>query len=89
MKNDFGLERMKNILPTGGTGTLRSYYIQDSGFIFAKTGSLNNVAAISGFLITKKKRVLIFSLLANNFVATPASVRKCFEKFLTGIRQRY
>ena len=40
MKEKFGLERMKRILPTGGTGTLGRYYKQDSNYIFAKTGSL-------------------------------------------------
>ena len=38
LKNDFGIERVKAILPTGGTGTLSSVYKQDSGYIFAKTG---------------------------------------------------
>lgn len=89
MKNDFGFQRIKSILPTGGTGTLSAYYLQDSGFIYAKTGSLSNVSAISGYLITKKNKLLIFSILANNFVSTPTAMRRAFEKFLTGIRQRY
>ena len=33
MKNDFGMERMKTILPTGGQGTLRSLYAEEKGFI--------------------------------------------------------
>ena len=42
MKNEFGLERLKTILPTGNTGTLKNYYVTDSSFVFAKTGSLSN-----------------------------------------------
>src|SRR6185436_15278747 len=31
MKNEFGMERLKTILPTGGTGTISDYYKADSG----------------------------------------------------------
>ena len=36
MKNEFGIDRMKRILPTGGTGTLRNYYKQDSALYFCE-----------------------------------------------------
>ncbi|HUS03057.1 MAG TPA: D-alanyl-D-alanine carboxypeptidase [Chitinophagaceae bacterium] len=89
LKDEFGLERLKLILPTGGTGTLSSLYIQDSGYIFAKTGTLSNHIALSGFLITKKNKLLIFSILPGNFTAAATPVRKAIEKFLSYIRQRY
>lgn len=89
LKNDFGFERLKVILPTGGTGTLSSLYKKDSGYIFAKTGTLSNHVALSGFLITKKNKLLIFSILPGNFIGTPTPVRKAIEKFLSNIRQRY
>ena len=40
MKNEFGMDRMKNILATGGEGTLKNYFIKDVGFIYAKTGTI-------------------------------------------------
>src|ERR1700686_4247163 len=43
LKNEFGMERMKRILPTGGSGTLKNYYRADSGYVFVKTGSLTGV----------------------------------------------
>ena len=89
LKNDFGFERLKAILPTGGTGTLSSLYKKDSGYIFAKTGTLSNHVALSGFLITKKNKLLIFSILPGNFTGAPTPVRKAIEKFLSNIRQRY
>ncbi|MDB5224181.1 MAG: Serine-type D-Ala-D-Ala carboxypeptidase [Chitinophagaceae bacterium] len=89
LKNDFGLERLKVILPTGGTGTLSSLYKKDSGYIFAKTGTLSNHIALSGFLITKQNKLLIFSILAGNFTTAPTPIRKAIEKFLSNIRQRY
>ena len=89
LKDDFGLERLKVILPTGGTGTLSTLYKKDSGYIFAKTGTLSNHVALSGFLITKTNKLLIFSILPGNFTGAPTPVRKAIEKFLSNIRQRY
>ena len=89
MKNEFGLERLKIILPTGGEGTLAAYFKKDAGFIFAKTGTLSNHCALSGFIITKKNKLLIFSILANHYQTGATPVRRAVEKFLTGIRDKY
>jgi serine-type D-Ala-D-Ala carboxypeptidase/endopeptidase (penicillin-binding protein 4) len=89
MKNEFGLERLKNILPTGGEGTISGYYKKEAGFIFAKTGTLSNQCALSGFMITKKNKLLIFSILSNNYRTGATPVRRAVEKFLTGIREKY
>ncbi len=89
MKNEFGWQRIKNILPTGGTGTLASYYKKDSGFIYAKTGTLSNNCALSGYLITKKGKFLVFSVLANNYQTGATPVRKAVEQFLLAIREKY
>ena len=89
MRNEFGWDRVKNILPTGGTGTLSSYYKKESGFIYAKTGTLSNNCALSGYMITKKGKLLIFSVLANNYSTGATPVRKAVELFLVGIREKY
>lgn len=89
MKNQFGLERIKNILPTGGTGTLASYYKKEAGFIYAKTGTLSNNCALSGYLITQKGKLLVFSILANNYITGATPVRKAVERFLLAIREKY
>ena len=89
MKNEFGWDRIKNILPTGGTGTLSSYYKKDSGYIYAKTGTLSNNCALSGYLITKKGKLLIFSVLVNNYQTGATPERKAVEHFLQAIREKY
>ncbi len=89
LKNEFGWDRVKNILPTGGTGTLASYYKKEAGFIYAKTGTLSNNCALSGYLITKKGSFLIFSVLVNNYSTGATPVRKAVEKFLVAIRENY
>ena len=86
---EFGLKRLKSILPTGGEGTLKSFYIKDSGFIYAKTGTLSNNCALSGFLITNRGKLLIFSILANHYQSGATLIRRATERFLTGIRRKY
>jgi len=89
LNNEFDFDRIKNILPTGGEGTLSSLYKTEAGFIFAKTGTLSNNCALSGYLITKKNKLLIFSILANNYQTSATPVRRAVEEFLKGIRERY
>jgi len=89
MKNNFGMDRMKNVFPTGNEGTLSNYYVSDSGYVFAKTGSLSGVIALSGFLYTKKNKLLIFSVLVNNHNSTGTRVRRAVEKFIEQIREKY
>lgn len=89
LRKEFGLERMERILPTGGKGTLASYYRQDAGYIYAKTGSLAGVAALSGYLITKKDHLLLFSILINNYTGSGVTVRRRMEQLIHRIRNNY
>lgn len=89
MKNEFKWARIQEILPTGGEGTLSSYYKNYTGRIYAKTGSLSNHIALSGYLTTNKGKQLIFSVLVNAHQAPVANIRKGVEKFLTAIIENY
>ncbi len=89
MKNEFGMDRIKNIFPTGNEGTLSNYYKAEKGYIFAKTGTLSGVVALSGFLYTRKNKLLIFSVLVNNHNTSAMQVRRAVEKFVEGIRNKY
>ena len=89
MKNEFGMERIKTILATGGEGTISNYYKADSGYIYGKTGTLSGVVAFSGFLYTKSGRLLIFSTLINNHQTSSTEVRRAIEKFLQEVRSLF
>jgi D-alanyl-D-alanine carboxypeptidase/D-alanyl-D-alanine-endopeptidase (penicillin-binding protein 4) len=89
MRNEFGWNRLKTILPTGGEGTLKSFYKQDSGFIYAKTGTLSNNCSLSGFLLTKGGKWLIFSILANHYQTGATPIRQAVERFLSRLREKY
>jgi D-alanyl-D-alanine carboxypeptidase/D-alanyl-D-alanine-endopeptidase (penicillin-binding protein 4) len=80
-------ERLFNIFPAGGlSGTIKSSYRNgDSPYVFAKTGSLRNNHCLSGYLVTKQGKLLIFSFMHNNFTSGSSALRKEMEKILKGI----
>ncbi len=86
LQKDFGLERIKRILPTGGQGTLRGYYENAGGNIYAKTGSISNNVSLSGYLYTKQNKLLLFSVMINNYSGSGRAGRKAIEKFIQEVR---
>ncbi len=89
IKNEFGWNRIKNILPPGGSGSLKNYYNSTVPYIYAKTGSMSNNCALSGYLITKKNKFLIFSILVNHYQSGATPVRKAVENFINYIRETF
>ena len=82
MLNEFSWNRITTIFPTGGTGTLSNAYKNIEGKIFAKTGTLSNNLALSGYIITKRGKTLIFSVLVGNHMAGSVTIRDAIARFL-------
>ena len=88
MKKEFRWNRITAIFPTGGKGTLRSY-VGESGRLYAKTGTLTGVLALSGYVVTKKNRTLIFSVMVNNHTQPNAVIRGKIGTFLKYLIEHY
>ncbi|WP_284464374.1 D-alanyl-D-alanine carboxypeptidase/D-alanyl-D-alanine-endopeptidase [Chryseobacterium sp.] len=71
-------------LPIGGqSGTLKRMFIgEGNGQIFAKTGTLNKVKTLAGYLKTNSGKTLVFSLMVNNYSGSVDMVKKRMEKIL-------
>jgi D-alanyl-D-alanine carboxypeptidase/D-alanyl-D-alanine-endopeptidase (penicillin-binding protein 4) len=89
MKNEFGMDRIRGIFATGGKGTLLNFYKKDSSFIYAKTGTLSGVVALSGFVYTRKNKLLCFSVLVNNHRGNAVGIRRSVEAFISDLRRKY
>ncbi len=83
-------ERLFSLLATGGVrGTIRNWYRAEKPYIFGKTGSLSNNHCLSGFLVTKKGKVLIFSFMNSNFTESGTAIRRNMQSILESIRNHY
>lgn len=83
-------ERLFKLLAVGGqSGTLKNWYAADQPYVFGKSGSLSNNQSLSGYLITKKGKVLIFSFMNANFIAPSRDIRNAMQEFLIGIRNKF
>ncbi len=89
LKNLCGMDRMEKILPTGGSGTLKNYYRADSGYVFVKTGSLTGVLCLSGYIYTKNKHLLEFSILVNNHNGGSSAIRRAVEAYVEYLRKSF
>jgi D-alanyl-D-alanine carboxypeptidase/D-alanyl-D-alanine-endopeptidase (penicillin-binding protein 4) len=72
-----------SLLPVAGQdGTLHARFADTpaAGHIFAKTGSLSHVAALSGYARRKNGTMLAFSILVNNYNGPPADLRAAIDR---------
>ncbi len=83
-------ERLFALLATGGkSGTIKNWYYGKEPYIFGKTGSLSNNHSLSGYLVTKKGKTLIFAFMNNNFTTTVNDIRRNMENILRSIYESY
>lgn len=91
--DEFGEERILPMFPAGGrSGTLRGRYAPPEGeppFVYAKTGTLRNNNALSGYIYTDSGKRLIFSFINNNFVVSGNAIIAEMERALNLIKEHY
>ncbi|MGE0770637.1 MAG: D-alanyl-D-alanine carboxypeptidase/D-alanyl-D-alanine-endopeptidase [Cyclobacteriaceae bacterium] len=83
-------ERLFNLLAVGGeAGTISNLYKGETPYIFGKTGTLRNNHCLSGFILTKNGKTLIFSIMNNNYTVPSSDIRQMMEQILVWVRDKY
>ena len=87
---DFGRERLLQLVSVGGeSGTIKDWYIADQPYIYGKTGTLRHNHNLSGMLITKSGRLLLFSYMNNHYQSSSSVIKEEMEKVLFKIYEKY
>lgn len=90
MYREIPLDKLLSYFPIGGkTGTLRNWYANETPYVYAKSGTLSNNYSLSGFLITKKGTVLIFSYMNNHYRLSNSQIRTQMQEHLLEIYNKY
>jgi len=90
MLNEFSKERIFPLMATGAqAGTFNSIYKSSKPFVFAKSGSMSGVYNQSGYLITKKGKLLIFSIMNNNFIGSISKYRNLTSEIIELFHENY
>ncbi len=90
MYSEFSKEKILSYFPIGGeSGTLKNYYKNEQPYIYAKSGTLSNNYNLSGFLITKKGTVLIFSYMNNHYQGSSIARKIEMEKYFLQLYNKY
>ena len=84
-------KRLFSLFPAGGeSGTLEDWYPGNPDpYLYAKTGSLSNNHCISGYLLTKSGKTVIFSFMNNHFRPPSSEVKKRMQRIFERIRDTY
>jgi serine-type D-Ala-D-Ala carboxypeptidase/endopeptidase (penicillin-binding protein 4) len=84
-------QRLFSMLAIGGMkGTIKRWYKGNPApYIYGKTGTLSNNHSLSGYLLTKSGKTLIFSFMNSNYLASTSDVRRSMQDILEYIRENY
>jgi D-alanyl-D-alanine carboxypeptidase/D-alanyl-D-alanine-endopeptidase (penicillin-binding protein 4) len=83
IKSEFSWERITTIFPIAGERA--STDLSQEPFIYAKSGSMSGIYCISGYVFTKKKKWMTFSIMINNHASSASVLRGKVVEFLKAL----
>lgn len=86
IRNHQDWEIFRESLSIGGQDGTLQYRLKDSnavGHIYAKTGSMSNVRALSGFIRAVNGHEYIFSILINHYSASANEIENLLDRIVT------
>lgn len=85
-----GQENLMELLAVGGeSGTIANWYANDPPFIYGKTGTLRHNHILSGLLMTKSGKTLIFAYMHNHYNSGSSPIKEEMEQVLLRIYEKY
>ena len=86
INRQIGIRGIKNYFPESAvSGTLKKYPLKN---VFAKTGTLRHNHNLSGYWISPKGSVYVFSIMVNHFTAPTEEVRKGISALLKQFQKK-
>jgi len=83
---EIGLQSIKEYFPKSGrSGTLKNYEIRN---VYAKTGSLRHNHNLSGYWISDRGKVYVFSIMANHFTTPTDDIRQGISALLRQFQKK-
>ncbi|WP_445382545.1 D-alanyl-D-alanine carboxypeptidase/D-alanyl-D-alanine-endopeptidase [Robiginitalea sp. IMCC43444] len=91
MYSEVPRQRLFGLLAQGGAdGTLKDYFRDAAGpYLFGKTGTLSNNHSLSGYLVCKSGKIVIFSFMNNHYTRPTRLIRERMQRILNWIREHY
>ena len=91
MYREIPRQRLFGLLAQGGAdGTLKDYFRDTSGpYLFGKTGTLSNNHSLSGYLLCKSGKTVIFSFMNNHYTQPTRLIRDRMQRILNWVREHY
>jgi D-alanyl-D-alanine carboxypeptidase/D-alanyl-D-alanine-endopeptidase (penicillin-binding protein 4) len=87
---DFGRDRLLHIVSVGGeSGTIENWYAGEQPYIYGKTGTLRHNHNLSGILITRSGRLLLFAYMNNHYQTGSSVIKDTMEEVLYKIYDKY
>lgn len=80
-----GVYRSAMAQPGLDESTLENRLVPLAGRLFAKTGTISNVATLSGYLVRDDGREILFSIMANSSGRSSSDVRAGIDRIVTAI----
>ena len=85
-------ERLFSLFPAGGvSGTISDRYAGKNHrpYVYAKTGGMSGVQCLSGYVVCKSGKVLIFSFMNNNIAGSSRAWKDEMQRILEELYSRF
>jgi len=91
MYQSISKKRLFNFFPVAGvSGTLKNSFAQESKpYLYAKSGTVSNNYNLSGYLLTKSGKTVIFSFMNNHFKNSNTETKQKMQFVIDWIRNNY